>query len=78
MFQQNTVYIVGESKAAANNPITQQFSSFFIGFVIGAVVTVILAATNKTVNGKRNYLYPLIPWNGRALARLVFRLKKMD
>ena len=34
MFQQNTVYIVGESKAAANNPITQQFSSFFIGFVI--------------------------------------------
>ena len=34
MFQQNTVYIVGESKAAANNPITQQFNSFFIGFVI--------------------------------------------
>lgn len=34
MFQQNTVYIVGESKAASNNPITQQFNCFFIGFVI--------------------------------------------
>lgn len=34
MFQQNTVYIVGESKASSNNPITQQFNCFFIGFVI--------------------------------------------
>ncbi|MFJ7677136.1 DUF3870 domain-containing protein [Peribacillus sp. NPDC097206] len=34
MFQKNTVYIVGESKAASNNPITQQFNCFFIGLVI--------------------------------------------
>lgn len=34
MFQQNTIYIVGESKAASNNPITQQFNCFFIGLVI--------------------------------------------
>ncbi|MFJ7638914.1 DUF3870 domain-containing protein [Peribacillus sp. NPDC097225] len=34
MFQENTVYIVGESKAASNNPITQQFNCFFIGLVI--------------------------------------------
>ena len=46
------------------------------GFVAGVIITIILAATNKSVNGKRNYLYPLIPWNGKAMARLVFRLKK--
>jgi len=48
----------------------------WIGFAIGVIVSIILAATNKSVNGKRNYLYPLIPWNGKAMARLVFRLKK--
>ncbi|MBQ2730184.1 MAG: spore germination protein [Clostridia bacterium] len=46
------------------------------GLVAGILITLILIATNKTVNGKRNYLYPLIPFNGRALARLFFRLKK--
>lgn len=46
------------------------------GLVGGVIITLILVATNKTVNGKRNYLYPLIPFNGKALARLFFRLKK--
>ncbi len=46
------------------------------GFVAGIIISLILAATNKTVNGKRGYLYPLIPFNGKALARLFFRLKK--
>lgn len=46
------------------------------GLVGGIVITFILVATNKTVNGKRNYLYPLIPFNAKALARLFFRLKK--
>ena len=46
------------------------------GLAAGIIITFILVATNKTVNGKRNYLYPLIPFNGRALARLFFRLKK--
>lgn len=48
------------------------------GFAAGVLITIILAATNKTVSGRRNYLYPLIPWDGKALARLVFRLKKHD
>ncbi|MBQ8523225.1 MAG: spore germination protein [Clostridia bacterium] len=50
----------------------------YIGFAAGVLIAIILIATNKTVNGKRNYLYPLIPFNGRALARLFFRLKKND
>lgn len=48
------------------------------GFVGGLIIALILVASNKTVNGKRSYLYPLIPFNGKALARLLFRLKKND
>ncbi len=48
----------------------------YIGFALGIVITIVLVVTNKTVDGKRNYLYPLFPWNGKAMARLVFRLKK--
>ncbi len=47
------------------------------GFAAGIVIAVFLAATNRTIDGRRRYLYPLIPWNGKALARLVFRLKKV-
>ena len=46
------------------------------GFAAGIVLVLVLAATNKTENGRRSYLYPLIPWNGRAMVRLLFRLKK--
>ena len=50
----------------------------FWGFVAGVVIILVLLVTNKTVNGKRSYLYPLIPFNGRALASLLFRVKKKD
>ncbi len=46
------------------------------GFALGLIISVVLIATNRTANGSRNYLYPLIPFNGRALSRLLFRLKK--
>ncbi|MBQ8850442.1 MAG: spore germination protein [Clostridia bacterium] len=50
----------------------------FWGFVAGIAVTVVLVATNSTVNGKHNYLYPLFPFNARALRSLLFRVKKRD
>ncbi len=50
----------------------------WVGFLLGLALAVFLIATNKTVNGKRNYLYPLIPFNGQALARLLLRLKKRN
>lgn len=34
MFPDHTVYIIGDSKTASNNPITQKFNTFFIGLVI--------------------------------------------
>jgi len=46
------------------------------GFAAGIIISVLLVVTNETFNGKRSYLYPLIPFNARAMARLFFRLKK--
>lgn len=48
------------------------------GFIGGSVLTVVLIATNETANGKRNYLYPLIPFNYKAFKSLFFRVKKYD
>ena len=48
------------------------------GYIAGWILTFALIATNKTVNGKRNYLYPLIPFNGKAMMRLLIRVKKHD
>lgn len=48
------------------------------GFIVGILLFCIFIATNKTVSGKHRYLYPLIPFNGRALSRLIFRHKKDD
>ena len=48
------------------------------GFIAAVMIAIFLILTNKTANGKRNYLYPLIPFNGRALLRLMFRMKKDD
>ena len=46
------------------------------GFLGGLLLVPLLLATQKTLDGEFGYLYPLIPWNGPALARLFFRLKK--
>ena len=48
------------------------------GFIGGCVLILVLLVTNKTVNGKRSYLYPLIPFNAKALKTLLFRVKKKD
>lgn len=46
------------------------------GLFIGITVILLLLCTNKTVNGRRSYLYPLIPFNGRALLSLFVRVRK--
>lgn len=48
------------------------------GFIGGIVFVIILLATNRTINGDRSYLYPVIPFNKEAFLRLFFRkLKKI-
>ncbi|MBQ8000806.1 MAG: spore germination protein [Ruminococcus sp.] len=44
------------------------------GFIAGVVITAVLLLTNKTVSGK-SYLYPLIPFNGKAFINKVLRLR---
>ena len=46
------------------------------GFLFGTGIILILLLSNKTVNGKRSYLYPLLPFNGKALLSLFVRLRK--
>ena len=48
------------------------------GFIGGSVLVVILIATNATVNGRRGYLYPLIPFNFKAMRSLFVRVRKYD
>lgn len=48
------------------------------GFGLGTAIVLILIATNKTVNRKRSYLYPLIPFDFKAFKSLFFRVKKRD
>ncbi len=48
------------------------------GYAGGFLLIMVLLVTNSTVNGKRNYLYPLIPFKPKALKTLIFRTKKKD
>ncbi len=45
------------------------------GFVLGVAVVFLLIVSNKTVDGSRGYLYPLIPWNGNAMLRFFVRVR---
>ena len=47
------------------------------GFVVSMLVFVILLISNRTATG-RNYLYPLIPFDPKALWRLFVRVPKYD
>lgn len=47
-----------------------------IGFGVGVLIILILLVSNKTVNGKHSYLYPLIPFNFQAFLSLFVRLRK--
>ena len=46
------------------------------GFIIGTLLILLTVALNKSVDGSRSYLYPLIPFNRAALLRHLFRTKK--
>ena len=48
------------------------------GLALGILLFVILIMANRTVTGEVRYLYPLIPFNPRALLRLLFRTRKKN
>ena len=41
------------------------------GFIAGLLLLPVLLLTNQTLDGRYGYLYPLLPWNGKAFARLM-------
>lgn len=45
-----------------------------LGFILGFVITVFLIVKTPVIPGAKGYLYPLIPWNKKALFRLIFRV----
>ncbi len=46
------------------------------GFLAGLLLVPLLLLTNETLCGEHGYLYPLLPFNGKAFLRLFLRLKK--
>lgn len=48
------------------------------GFALGSLMVIFLLAVNTTVGGRKRYLYPLIPFNRKALLSLFIRVKKYD
>lgn len=51
MYHENTVYVVGEAKSPENNPITKQYGTFFVGFVIDCTNSQIIDAECTAVIG---------------------------
>ncbi|MBU5483216.1 DUF3870 domain-containing protein [Clostridium sp. MSJ-11] len=54
MYEENTVYVVGNSKTNTDNAITNRFNSFFIGFVVeldnDTIVDLSCSATIRTTD----------------------------
>ena len=46
------------------------------GFFLGIAVIFLLLLTNRTENGRRNYLYPFIPMNLHAIRKILLRVLK--
>ena len=58
--------------------LTLVYFLHFPGFILGIFIFCVFVATNTTVTGKRHYLYPLIPFNGKAMMRHIIRFKKQN
>ncbi|WP_438433138.1 DUF3870 domain-containing protein [Gorillibacterium sp. sgz500922] len=49
-YAKSTLYVIGDAQASVNNPITQQYSAFFIGLVVDSTDHTILdAACSSTI-----------------------------
>lgn len=43
------------------------------GFIAGVLIIIFTIVLNKTISGE-SYIYPLIPWNGKKVLNIIFRL----
>ncbi|MDV2685978.1 DUF3870 domain-containing protein [Alkalihalophilus lindianensis] len=49
MFDKDSIYLVGEAKSPSNNPITEQYKVFFIGFVVDRTTGKIIEAEATSI-----------------------------
>ncbi len=49
MYSPNTVYIIGDSKSQMNNPITQMYGQFMLGFVVDRDTDIIESCGSSVV-----------------------------
>ena len=47
----------------------------YAGLALGILGIILFITLNNSVSGARSYLYPLIPFNAKALKRLFFRVR---
>ena len=47
-----------------------------LGFVLGMLIFILLVVTNSTISSSRGYLYPLVPFDGKALLHYFYRRPK--
>lgn len=60
MFDENTIYIVGNAKTQQNNPITIQYGQFFIAFIVNRQTGVIIECdVTSIVNTTANFIRSL-------------------
>lgn len=75
MYSKSTVYVVGNSKTNAENPITGQFNSFFIGFVVDTEGdTIIDVSCSSTIRTTNDFVMSLFA--GKTLAEYDMKLEE--
>ncbi len=58
--------------------ITVVLTGFFglLGLIAGTIILVVALLSNRTLDGRRRYLYPLVPFNWKVLKRQLLRLRR--
>ena len=75
-FDENAIYIVGNAKSSQNNPITQLYGQFFIGFVVEKPAGKILACgVSATIRVTSDFVSSLFV--GRSLLDDAESVKKL-
>ena len=76
IFDENAIYIVGNAKSSQNNPITQLYGQFFLGFVVEKTGGKILAyGVSATISVTSDFVSSLFV--GRSLLDDAESVKKM-
>lgn len=74
MYDNETIYIIGNSKTSVDNAITSNYNSFFIGFVVNASTGVIVdVSCTSTIRTTDAFIYSIFA--GKSLAAIDLELE---